>query len=146
MSEYIYSVAINGACGVRKHRIVKETPKTFVTDRIVNKVIRKETMRDNYCLYYLDEQKAHDFLRSIHKKQRRKAFTKEFFCAPGDTVYQICSGKILELEILHIRIYEKETRYVYEAIGSHHEYVTDADFENTVFSRKEDAEEALAKT
>lgn len=148
MSEFLYEVRINGAGSIVKRRVLKETPKTYVLDKLYNKIVRKETMGDAYSRYFVDEEKAKECLENIHRRYERNsiAIKPRLSCAPGDVVYQIVEGKIFERKVLYIRIYESENRYIFDEVGSMYEYITDSNFGKTAFVLKEDAEEALKKT
>ena len=62
-TKYIWLVAKNGLVPVRKYEVAKETPKTYVLDD--GTVVRKETMQNNYLLFFLDEDEANKVYLSL---------------------------------------------------------------------------------
>ena len=63
---FIYSVAKNGLVPVQKNRVVKETPKTYILDTIVDKRVLKSTMSNNYVCFFTDEKEA----KAYYKRRR----------------------------------------------------------------------------
>lgn len=64
MVEKIYSVAKNGLLDIHEEKVVKETPKTYVLDRICDKVVRKSEMQNRWELFFTDITKA----LKVHKQ------------------------------------------------------------------------------
>lgn len=63
MVSEIYGVALNGAFDrVSTYRVLKETPKTYIVDKVTGGHIRKASMGDRYENYYTDRTEAERFL------------------------------------------------------------------------------------
>lgn len=61
--EYIWAVAKNGLVPVRKYKVVKETPKTYVLED--GNTVHKNTMNSNYQLFFTSEVPADVVYRNI---------------------------------------------------------------------------------
>ena len=72
----IYGVALNGAFDrVSTYRVLKETPKTYIVDKVTGGHIRKDSMCDRLENYYTDKSEAESALSSLlehYSKMSRK--------------------------------------------------------------------------
>lgn len=76
MVNEIYGVALNGAFDrVSTYRVLRETPKTYIVDKVTGGHIRKDSMCDRWESYYTDKSEAESALSSLlehHSKMCRK--------------------------------------------------------------------------
>ena len=63
--KYLYCVAKNGVCSVRKYEVIKETPKTYVINGGLSARILKSTMSNKFCVFFEDEKAAREFYESV---------------------------------------------------------------------------------
>ena len=66
MVDKIYGVSLNGAFDhVFTYNVLKETPKTYIVDRVAGGHIRKASMCDRWENYYTDKCEAERFLQQL---------------------------------------------------------------------------------
>lgn len=74
MVNNIYGVSLNGAFDrIFTYKVLKETPKTYIVDKITGGHIRKAAMCDRWENYYTDKEGAENFLRQLLEIQDRAA-------------------------------------------------------------------------
>jgi hypothetical protein len=76
--EVLYCVAKNNNGKVESINIIKETKKTYVLDNFINKIVKKETMSNNYCRYFLKEDDAKVFKQNLINRDIKYANTIHF--------------------------------------------------------------------
>lgn len=72
MVSEIYGVTLNGTLDrVSTYRVLKETPKTYIVDKVTGGHIRKDAMSDRWENYYTDKKEAESFLRQLLERQSK---------------------------------------------------------------------------
>lgn len=63
--KYLFCVAKNGICPVKKYEIIKETPKMYTLNTYQTTRVFKKSMENKYCVFFTGEDAAQTYYEKV---------------------------------------------------------------------------------